>query len=92
MNLFEKIPSEIINHYILPFIPCMNLTKEILLLQKKKIKLIKYLRKISLTEFRKIKNDILQNYKGDIEYTFEEKNHYLYINLTEKYDYIYIIN
>lgn len=93
MSLYHFLPKEIIYDCIIPLIPVYGITKKDLKLQKKRIKLVSYMKELLLIDdIKNIKNDILQHYQGDLDYCFEDSNTYLYINLRIKNDYIYIIN
>jgi len=45
-----------------------------------------------IDDISSIKKDILKNYQGELDYCYEDENTYLYCNLREKNDYIYLIN
>lgn len=93
MSLYKILPSEIIYHFIFPYIPCYRLSRSILKLQKKRLKLISYLQSLlMIDDISNIKKDILKNYQGELDYCYEDENTYLYCNLREKNDYIYLIN
>lgn len=93
MSLYNHIPQEIIYSFIIPYIPCFGISNKNLKLQKKRIKLISYIKKIlTIDDIRFIKKDILSNYQGNLDYYYEDENTYLYINLRFRNDYIYIIN
>lgn len=93
MSLYNFLPKEIIYSFIIPYIPCFGISIQNLKLQKKRMKLVSYTKKIlSIDDIKFIKKDILSNYQGDLDYHYEDSNTYLYINLRIKNDYIYIIN
>lgn len=93
MSLNQFLPKEIIYGYIFPYVPCYGLSRSILKLQKKRLKLIKYIQELLLFDnISLIKKDILKNYQGDLDYCYEDENTYFYCNLREKNDYIYLIN
>ena len=89
----KKLPTEIIYYYIFPYIPCYGLSRSLLKLQKKRLKLVHYIQNLLyMDNISIIKKDILQNYNGELDYYYEDENTYLYCNLREKNDYIYLIN
>lgn len=93
MSLYNYLPSEIVHHKILPLIPCYGLSRQILKLQKKRINLVGYIQNIlSIDDVSMIKKDILKLYDGQLDYCYEDPNSYLYVNLRDRYDYVYIIN
>jgi len=93
MSLNHFLPKEIIYDYIFPYIPCYGLTRVVLKKQKKRLKLIKYIQELLLFDnISVIKKDILKHYQGDLDYCYEDENTYLYCNLREKNDYLYLIN
>lgn len=93
MSLNHFLPKEMIYDYIFPYIPCYGLSCSILKLQKKRLKLISYLQSLlMIDDISIIKKDILKNYQGELDYCYEDENTYLYCNLREKNDYIYLIN
>lgn len=93
MCSFHHLPTEIIYFYIIPFIPVYGISNKDLKLQKKKIKLVSYIQKIlEIDNTDPIKFDILKNYQGELDYSFQDTHTYLYINLRNRNDFIYIIN
>lgn len=93
MSFYNFLPSEIVYHKIIPLIPCYGLSKQMLKLQKKRIKLVGYIQNIlSIDDVSMIKKHILKLYDGQLDYCYEDPNSYLYVNLQDRYDYIYIIN
>lgn len=82
----EQIPTEIINHYILPYIPFSNLTNTILNNQKKKILLYRKVNdilQINDTNFQI--NFLSQEFSSEeiCEYTFKSDNIFLYISIKD---------
>lgn len=93
MSLYKFLPCEIVNHFIIPFIPSYGLSRPILLLQKKKIKLIKYIQNLlSFDNITPIKLYILSHYQGELDFCYEDENSYFYCNLRNQNDFIYLIN
>jgi len=89
----KKLPTEIIYDYIFPYIPCYGLSRSLLKLQKKRLKLVHYIQNLLyMDNISNIKKHILKNYQGELDYCYEDENTYLYCNLREENDYIYLIN
>jgi hypothetical protein len=92
MSIYKVLPNEIVYHCIIPYIPCFDLTRSILRLQKKKIHLIKYLKKILPgIDISVMKNHILKSYLGELDFFYENDFIYLYCNLRKLNDYVCIL-
>lgn len=93
MSLYKNLPNELIYDFIFPFIPCFELTRSILRLQKKRIFLIKYIKNfLSMDDIPSLRKYILKNYQGEHNFYYEDENTFLYCNLLSKNDFIYLIN
>lgn len=93
MSIEKKLPTEIIYSHILPYVPSFGLSKKILKLQKRRLSVVGRIQKLLRTnDIRLIKKDILHYYQGDLDYCYEDLNTYLYVNLRQEDDFIYLIN
>lgn len=95
MSLLKNLPVEIIYHHILPYIPCYGISKNMLKLQKKRIVLAKYLEELFLMDDDRIliKRHILSCFDGNSDcYTYENNETFLYLNLRNRNDFIYLMN
>ena len=82
MHLLRKIPPEIINHHIIPYIPFANLTAKVLSLEKRKIFLVNMIRNVLYIDNIRLTRDIRKNYKGGKTYIFEGNHLFVYVKLT----------
>lgn len=90
--LLLPIPREIIYHYIIPYSPCLQLSRCILLLQKKRMFLVRYIRHLFIDEKNLIIKDVWKNYNNEDFYQYESKYNYLYIDTSDfrRLNYLYL--
>ena len=76
------LPSEIINHFIIPFVPFVDLTEKIIQLQLKRIRLWSSINKYLKIEDPLLKKDILFHFTDfeSLQYVYDESELFLYMS------------
>lgn len=85
------LPSEILNHVILPYVPFVGLTSETLKLQRQRMKLWSRIKDCLNINDSSVKKDILENYQDfhTLEYVYNQSELFLYMSFsTLELDYI----
>lgn len=83
-SLLQRLPSEIIYEFILPWIPCYGLTKEIIRVQKKRILVYDIIQKIfGITKENCVKKFVFHNYYSEDIFIFQNKHIYIYIQFQD---------
>ncbi len=85
------VPSEILNHLILPYIPFIGLTSETLILQRQRMKLWSRIQDFLNVQDSSVKKDILQNYQDfhTLEYVYNQSELFIYMSFSKaNIDYI----
>lgn len=71
----QRIPSELVYHYIISYVPHMNLTRDVLLLQKRRIIANSLIERQLLIKCPYLKRYIFTEYQGEKTLCFEIDNH-----------------
>lgn len=84
MNL-NDLPKELIYTNIIPYCPFVNMTKDLLQIQKKRLVLFHFIRKKLLIENEpEIKQYVFDVYQGESSFCFENDHYFILIELNEK--------
>lgn len=79
----NNIPKEIIYHHIIPFCPCFDLDKNILRLQKKRMKLYNFIMKefyLKKKVQKEIKQHIFKTFQGHSQFCFQNEDYFISIS------------
>ena len=76
----KDIPVELL-YNIISYVPFCSITPKMLRLQRQRIDLYKFIKRNLLILDPNIKKDIFQNYNGEIIYTYENENTFLFIKI-----------
>jgi len=78
------LPSEIVYHLIVPFIPFVELTSEKIHLQRQRMKLWSRIQEFLNVYNLSVRRDILENYNDfdALEYVYDQSNLFLYISFS----------
>lgn len=78
------LPSEIVYHLIVPYIPFVELTSEKIQLQRQRMKLWSRIQKFLNIYDLSVKRDILENYNNfdTLEYVYDQSDLFLYMSFS----------
>lgn len=80
LNKIDVIPLEIM-YEIISYVPFVELTNNILQLQRKRMRIYKCIKRYLYIDDKSLRKDIFQNYNGDDQYVFENDEHFVFIRI-----------
>lgn len=78
------LPSDIVNHLIVPYIPFVELTSEKIHLQRQRMKLWSRIQEFLNIYDSSLKRDILENYNNfhTLEYVYDQADLFIYMSFS----------
>lgn len=76
----DTLPIEIVNS-LFPYVPFAGMTKEIIELQRRRMKLYKCIRRYLYIDDNTLRRDIFNNFNGGDEYVFENDEYFVFIRI-----------
>ena len=86
-STFLKLPyisQDLLHYHIIPYIPALDLTPTILKQHKYRLRLYNKIKSLCLLEHPDIHRDIMENYDGTTNYTFDNEHFFLHVRYSIK--------